>query len=108
MYIITHVAHVRQLGGRHIDEMIGIFHFPFIVKFRFYPIRHTLPYQFLWVLKLLHICNSILLYFLELAKKLSLFQTTYILPWAAVPYRQIFPIAHLLPALLVVRLALSL
>src|SRR5688500_2676433 len=64
--------------------------------------------QSLWVLELFHILNSILLCFLKSAKMLSLFQTTYILPLVVFPYRPIFPIVHLLPTLLTVRLVLSL
>jgi len=93
------------------DEIIGTFHFRSFSSFDITLSGHNLScffYQPRRALELPHICNSILLYFLKLAKKPSLFQTTYILPWAVVPYRPILPIVHLLPILLVVRLILSL
>src|SRR6185312_765581 len=64
--------------------------------------------QPLRVLELFHILNSILLCFLKSAKMPGLFQTTYILPLVVFPYRPVFPIVRLLPALLTVRLVLSL
>src|SRR5690606_3524715 len=77
-------------------------------NFTLYSIIYSTSNQPLSALELFHILNSILLCFLKSAKKLSLFQTTYILPLAVIPYRPIFPRAHLLPTLLTVRLALSL